>query len=161
MLLPAVVLDCGTGYTKMGFAGNVEPSMTIPTAIGVSDCANKPSYRATGLEDLDFHIGHDALANSATYSVSYPVRHGMVDNWDNMERFYQQCIFKYVLAHCLCLLRRRHANIITHSTRLQCMTQMYFTHQLVEHVQLARRQLCCTPCCSECCVPVAFASYKQ
>ena len=22
--LPAVVLDCGTGYTKMGFAGNVE-----------------------------------------------------------------------------------------------------------------------------------------
>lgn len=94
MPLPAVVLDCGTGYTKMGFAGNVEPSMTIPTAIGVSDCANKPSYRATGLEDLDFHIGHDALANSATYSVSYPVRHGMVDNWDNMERFYQQCIFK-------------------------------------------------------------------
>ncbi len=52
--------------------------MIIPTAIGVSDYANKPSYRATGLEDLDFHIGHDALANSATYSVSYPVRHGMV-----------------------------------------------------------------------------------
>ena len=24
MQLPAVVLDCGTGYTKMGFAGNVE-----------------------------------------------------------------------------------------------------------------------------------------
>lgn len=24
MPLPAVVLDCGTGYTKMGFAGNVE-----------------------------------------------------------------------------------------------------------------------------------------
>ena len=24
MRLPAVVLDCGTGYTKMGFAGNVE-----------------------------------------------------------------------------------------------------------------------------------------
>ncbi len=104
MRLPAVVLDCGTGYTKMGFAGNVEviscsvclllivcnfanfqfyhvnlqPSMTIPTVMGVRDYASKPSYRATGLEDLDFHIGHDALANSATYSVSYPVRHGMV-----------------------------------------------------------------------------------
>jgi actin-related protein 3 len=91
---------------------------------------------------LDFHIGHDALANSATYSVSYPVRHGMVglvlsnslclqglsvigrflpsfcmqvENWDYMERFYQQCIFKYVLAHCLCLLRSRLRKIITHS----------------------------------------------
>ncbi len=104
MPLPAVVLDCGTGYTKMGFAGNVEvcalllcfssvqyygsndvhhganlqPSMTIPTAIGVNDYLNKPNFKATGLEDLDFHIGHDALANSASYSVSYPVRHGMV-----------------------------------------------------------------------------------
>lgn len=52
--------------------------MTIPTAIGTCDHLNKPSYRATGLEDLDFRIGHDALANSATHSVSYPVRHGMV-----------------------------------------------------------------------------------
>ena len=119
--------------------------MTIPTAIGVSDYANKPSYRVTGLEDLDFHIGHDALANSATYSVSYPVRHGMVglvlsnlfclqnlsvigrflpscsmqvENWDYMERFYQQCIFKYALAHCLCLLHSRLGKIITHSARL-------------------------------------------
>ena len=57
---------------------SVQPSITIPTAVGVSNQLNRLNSKATGLEDLDFHIGHDALANSATYSVSYPVRHGMV-----------------------------------------------------------------------------------
>lgn len=56
----------------------VQPSITIPTAVGVSTYTKKPNFKATGLEDLDFHIGYDAIANSATYSVNYPVRHGMV-----------------------------------------------------------------------------------
>jgi actin-related protein 3 len=96
---PAVVIDCGTGYTKMGFAGNVEPSYIIPTAIGVQDSvsavnANRVKARGSSvLEDLDFHIGNDALANSSAYSVKYPIQHGQVENWDYMERFYQQCIF--------------------------------------------------------------------
>lgn len=52
--------------------------MTIPTAVGVSNCNSKPNLKTTGLEDLDFHIGHEAIANSAICSVNYPVRHGMV-----------------------------------------------------------------------------------
>ncbi len=31
---PAVVIDNGTGYTKMGYAGNCEPSFIIPSLIG-------------------------------------------------------------------------------------------------------------------------------
>jgi len=37
-----------------------------------------------------------ALNMSKTYSIDYPVRHGQVENWDHMERFWQQCIFKYL-----------------------------------------------------------------
>ena len=29
----AVVIDNGTGYTKMGYAGNMEPSYMIPSVI--------------------------------------------------------------------------------------------------------------------------------
>jgi len=36
------------------------------------------------------------MANSKTYQVSYPVRHGQVDNWAHMEYFWEQCIFKYL-----------------------------------------------------------------
>jgi actin-related protein 3 len=34
-----VVIDNGTGYTKMGYAGNMEPSYLIPTVI--ADSINK------------------------------------------------------------------------------------------------------------------------
>lgn len=41
-----------------------------------------------GVEDLDFHIGDDALINSKVYQVYYPIRHGLIDNWDHMERYW-------------------------------------------------------------------------
>ncbi|KAM3226874.1 hypothetical protein ACQJBY_059071 [Aegilops geniculata] len=107
---PAVVIDNGTGYTKMGFAGNVEPCFITPTAVAVNESFSDQT-RATAkgnwlaqhsagvMADLDFLIGEEALArsrSSSTYSLSYPIRNGQVDNWDTMEKFWQQCIFNYL-----------------------------------------------------------------
>jgi hypothetical protein len=33
-----------------------------------------------------------------TYSLHNPIKHGMIDNWDHMERFWEQSIFKYLRA---------------------------------------------------------------
>jgi len=35
--LPAVVIDNGTGFTKMGFAGNCEPQYIVPTVIATQE----------------------------------------------------------------------------------------------------------------------------
>jgi actin-related protein 3 len=94
---PAVVIDNGTGYTKMGFAGNVEPCFITPTAVAVNDsfsASAQPAPRgapakgnwlaqhsAGVMADLDFYIGEEALARSrasSTYSLSYPIRNGQV-----------------------------------------------------------------------------------
>ncbi|CAR21899.1 Actin-related protein 3 [Lachancea thermotolerans] len=135
---PAIVMDNGTGLTKLGFAGNDSPSWVFPTAIataqrsttkqggsgsgaGQSQGSGNPyfgnSTSATsfnslasaallsnnlagkrGTEDLDFYIGNEALAASQgpSYSLSYPIRHGQVENWDHMERFWENSIFKYL-----------------------------------------------------------------
>ena len=62
----------------------------------------KPGHLASkrGVEDLDFFIGDEALANAKTpgYGVYYPIRHGQIDNWDYMERYWEQTIFKYLRA---------------------------------------------------------------
>ncbi|VDN39470.1 unnamed protein product [Gongylonema pulchrum] len=51
------------------------------------------------IEDLDFYIGDEALSPSAAnYAVKYPIRHGIVEDWDLMERFWEQCVFKYLRA---------------------------------------------------------------
>ena len=49
-----------------------------------------------GVEDMDFWIGDEAVSRSQEYTVNYPIRHGIVENWDNMERYWQRCIFKYM-----------------------------------------------------------------
>jgi actin-related protein 3 len=93
--LPAVVLDNGTGYTKMGYAGNSEPSYIIPTAIASLDEAQMAKVKG-GIPDLDFHIGDEAVDNSKTYGINYPIRQGLIDNWTHMEKVWQHCIFKYL-----------------------------------------------------------------
>ncbi|KAF2149077.1 actin-related protein Arp2/3 complex, subunit Arp3 [Myriangium duriaei CBS 260.36] len=121
---PAVVMDNGTGYSKLGFAGNDSPSFVFPTAIatkgptggsggsgsGRPPVPNRPSYLTggtgaggnlaakRGTEDLDFFIGDEALAAAAGpgYGIHYPIRHGQIENWDHMERFWSNSIFKYL-----------------------------------------------------------------
>lgn len=102
---PAVVMDNGTGLTKLGFAGNDSPSFVFPTAIATSINSTKSGKSSSyvgglkrGLEDLDFHIGEDALsaAQGPNYSLLYPIRHGQIENWDHMERFWERSIFKYL-----------------------------------------------------------------
>jgi len=110
--LPAVVIDNGTGYTKMGYAGNCEPNYIIPSQIAVKEApsaggtrggfsggaASAPasSGQKKGIEDLDFFIGDDAVANSKTYAMRNPIKHGQVENWTHMEQFWEHCIFKYL-----------------------------------------------------------------
>lgn len=107
---PAVVIDSGTGYTKMGFAGNVEPSFILPTVVAINETFLNQSrttpksnlltqYNAGVMADLDFSIGEEALTRSRstnTYNLNYPVKNGQVENWDAMERYWQQCIFNYL-----------------------------------------------------------------
>ncbi|GIL79808.1 hypothetical protein Vretifemale_9098 [Volvox reticuliferus] len=123
---PAVVMDCGTGFSKIGFAGNAEPSFVIPTALGPGSASSTAGAAATAgfgsrplLGDLDFTIGDEALAaaqlaaasagsgavgaagggggsGAATGGLTFPVRQGVVTDWDAMERFWQKCLFHYL-----------------------------------------------------------------
>jgi len=91
-----VVIDNGTGYTKMGYSGNVEPQYIIPTVLATKADEGGIQGKRDGVEDLDFFIGDDAFANSSTHQINYPIRHGLIDNWDNMERLWQRCMFEYL-----------------------------------------------------------------
>jgi actin-related protein 3 len=94
-----LVMDNGTGYTKMGYAGNLTPSFDIPTLI--SDMpTNSPaalinSNRKTNAT-LDFFIGEEASQLFQTHRVVNPISGGIVRDWDLMERFWHRCIFDYM-----------------------------------------------------------------
>lgn len=91
---PAVVIDNGTGYTKMGYATNIEPQFVIPTCIATNE--KKGAVNRSVAQDLDFYVGNDAIKNKQDYSLNYPITHGLIENWSNMERLWQRCIFKHM-----------------------------------------------------------------
>lgn len=93
MDLPPMVIDNGTGYSKMGYAGNSEPSYIVPTLIAIADTKGT---KEKDVADLDFYIGDQASELRRNYAIDYPIRHGIIDNWDNMERFWHRCIFQYL-----------------------------------------------------------------
>lgn len=93
----------------MGFAGNTEPQFIIPSLI-----ATKETGQKKGMDDLDFFIGDEAVANQKTYGLTYPIRKGQVEDWDLMERFWEQSIFKYLRCepedHYFLLVRKPFSN---------------------------------------------------
>lgn len=90
-----VVIDNGTGYTKMGYAGNVEPQYIIPT-VTAEKADGGLQGRRDGIDDLDFYIGDKALNMQNSHNINYPIRSGLIDNWDNMERLWNRCLFEYL-----------------------------------------------------------------
>jgi actin-related protein 3 len=101
--LPAVVIDNGTGFTKMGYAGNCEPNFIVPSVIAaqtgqasIAVAGAKTTAQKKGVPDLDFFIGDEAYQYSKTYQLSNPIKHGQVENWSAMEQFWEHCIFKYL-----------------------------------------------------------------
>lgn len=53
-----LIIDNGTGYTKMGYAGNLQPTYDIPTLI--AEVANQKQAHTSNRkinEALDFEIG--------------------------------------------------------------------------------------------------------
>ena len=64
MAKPALVIDNGTGYTKMGYSGNCEPQYIIPTTISTRTSAGT---QEAPLEELDIYIGNESHANTSTH----------------------------------------------------------------------------------------------
>jgi actin-related protein 3 len=109
----AVVIDNGTGYTKMGYAGNYEPNYIIPTIIannagktssnagtmggsGSSSIVTSSGKDENIMNDLDYYIGHEALQPRHNYNIDYPIRHGVIESWDSMEKYWNRCIYQYL-----------------------------------------------------------------
>jgi actin-related protein 3 len=80
----------------MGYSTNSRPDFVIPTLIGNRNLMGVSQSKLRGTEDLDFYIGHEALANQTAYPTTSIMKHGQIDDWDKIEQFWEQCLFKYL-----------------------------------------------------------------
>ncbi|NXL61986.1 ARP3B protein, partial [Chordeiles acutipennis] len=89
-------------YTKLGYAGNTEPQFIIPSCelpIKLSTKVQVVSALFTLSGTVDSLIFKKVVPiRKWFFWVCWPIRHGIVEDWDLMERFMEQVIFKYLRA---------------------------------------------------------------
>mmetsp|Transcript_92971 Transcript_92971/g.161585 ORF Transcript_92971/g.161585 Transcript_92971/m.161585 type:complete len:403 (+) Transcript_92971:46-1254(+) len=85
----AVVLDNGSGMCKVGFAGDDAPSAAFPVLVGV------PRLESAMIKvgQKDHYVGDEAQKMRGVLKLRFPMEHGIVTNWDDMEKIWQHAFF--------------------------------------------------------------------
>ena len=78
-----VICDNGSGFLKMGFAGDNFPRYTIPSIVGRPALRFGQSVDGVQLDDIMF--GDEANPHRALLDIKYPIEEGRVTNWDDFE----------------------------------------------------------------------------
>ena len=84
-----IVIDNGSGMCKAGFAGDDAPKAVFPNIVG------RPRMPGiiVGTEQKEVYIGDEAQAKRGILNLKYPIEHGIVTNWDDMERVWHHTFF--------------------------------------------------------------------
>ncbi|EGX45110.1 Actin-like protein [Orbilia oligospora] len=104
LLNQPVVIDNGSGTIKAGFAGEDTPKCFFNSFVGRP---KHPRVLAGALEG-DVFIGSRAQDLRGLLKIKYPLEHGIVTDWDDMERIWQ-----YVYSDELKTLSEEHPVLLT------------------------------------------------
>ncbi|CAG8542490.1 1867_t:CDS:2 [Diversispora eburnea] len=117
-----VVIDNGSGVIKAGFAGDDLPKCFFPSYVG------RPKHVRimAGAVEGEVFIGRKAHDLRGLLKIKYPIEHGIVSDWDDMER-----IWKYIYEEELKTASEEHPVLLTEAplnprNNRELAAQMFF-----------------------------------
>jgi centractin len=90
-----VVIDNGSGLLKAGFAGDQTPKCVCPAYVGR---VKHERVMAGGSIEGDVFMGPKATEHRGLLKIRYPIEHGIVEDWNDMEKLWQYVYSKEQLA---------------------------------------------------------------
>merc|ERR1712193_174138 len=85
----AVVVDNGTGQMKAGFSGDDAPKCVFPSVVG------RPRHEGVMVGmGKDALVGDEAQCKRGIMTMKYPIDHGVVTNWDDMEKVWNHAFYE-------------------------------------------------------------------
>jgi centractin len=106
-----VVIDNGTGVLKAGFAGAERPHSYFPSAVGRPKHLHSNVIHVFGgkLEGCEYFVGDRVQEHRGILKISYPMEHGIVKNWEDMEKLWAHVYSK----DCLGIKSQEHPVLLT------------------------------------------------
>ncbi|XP_053561869.1 uncharacterized protein LOC128652900 isoform X1 [Bombina bombina] len=83
--MPAVIFDNGSGLCKAGLSGDRAPRSIITSIIGYS----KGKSAMLGAGCTEYYVGEEAQVKRGILNLNYPIEHGIVTSWDDMEKIWR------------------------------------------------------------------------
>ena len=92
-----IVIDCGSGSIKAGRAVDDSPRAVFEAVVGHPVSQNGAPYKY--VYDKDCYVGDDVYRAAGFLRRTFPIEHGIVTNWDDMEKIWYHMFRRELWVH--------------------------------------------------------------